>query len=586
MINFIIFSSFFLYTLNTSFHILNNMSLKSKAIAFSILLLAFCLIGSVCAADNTTDGDITDEIQVSFPEKVYKEDMGEIDVEIPENVSGNLKATINYVEFYNENVTGSVKVPISIPKGAFPIYVVNKITDHTTYGLYLFFNGLEVKSNHTLKVMNYPQNFTSPGFASEILKDDKDEHVYLFFPESANGGAEIYIDGEFSHMVNTSTFTFLNASKFTELALGNHSVGIKYLGDDYYYPFYKNFTFEVVDMLISIPKNMILDHDDCISARILNNTDGIATVYVDNQPVFKDKLDSRGEFLHSMFDDITCGIHQIEFRYVAGNFTKSKKVTANVTYDADIWGWDCRYGDQNTIEIVVPYDFDKNAVKIKINDREYKNFKIDGSGWIDLDISDLEPGNYTAYVDLLAGKKYYSMSLTYNFTVRPGNIRMVNVNALYSQNAQVKVYINDELAFYRDVTINVAGKTYKVKTDYDGTAIVKTSYLKPGKYAITASVGKMKSSSKTLTVKHLVSLNTLKIKKSAKKVTLKAKLAKKLKNKVIRFKFNGKTYLSITDSNGVAKVTFKVKNLKAGKKITYQASYVKDTVKKTVTVKK
>lgn len=561
------------------------MSLKSKVVTFSILLLAFCLIGSVCAADNTTDGEITDEIQVSFPEKVYKEDMGEIDVEIPENVSGNLKATINNVEFYNENVTGSVKVPISIPKGAFPIYVVNKITDHTTYGLYLFFNGLEIKSNHTLKVMNYPQNFTCPGFASEILKDDKEAYVSLFFPESANGGAEIYIDGEFSHMVNTSTFTFLNASKFTELALGNHSVGIKYLGDDYYLPFYKNFTFEVVDMLISIPKNMLLDHDDCISARILNNTDGIVTIYVDNQPVFKDKLDSRGEFLHSMFDDITCGSHLIEFRYVSSNFTKSKKVMTNVTYDLDIWGWGYWYGNENTIEIIVPHDFDKNAVKIKINGTEYKNFKIDNSGWIDLDISDLEPGNYTVYVDLLAGKKYYAMSQTYNFTVNPGNIRISNVNAIYSQNAQVKVYINDDLAYNRYVTLKVAGNTYKVKTDYNGIATLKTSNLKPGKYSITASLGKLKST-KTLTVKHLVSLNTLKIKKSAKKVTLKAKLAKKLKNKVIRFKFNGKTYMGITDSNGVAKVTFKVKNLKAGKKITYQASYVKDTVKKTVTVKK
>lgn len=562
-------------------------SLKSKLILVSIFLMAFCLIGSAYAQDNATDfdADIVDDIQVNFTEKVYKEDLGEIDVQIPENVSGNLKAKINNVEFYNENVTGSVKVPITIPKNAFPIYVVNRITDHTTYGIYLFFNGLEIKSNHTLTVMNYPQNFTSPGFASEILKDDEESYASLFFPESANGGAEIYIDGEFAEKVETRTFTFLNITNFITLPLGNHTVGIRYLGDDYYRPFYKNFTFEVVDMLISIPKNMVLDHDDCISARILNNTDGIVTIYVDNQPVLKDKLDSRGEFLHSMFDDVTCGSHLVEFSYVAGNFTKSKKVNVNVSYTADIWGWAYECGDDNYLVITVPYDFDKNKIKIKINGKEYKNFKMDDDGWIELDLSTYAAGNYTATVDLLEGKKYYAMSLSYNFTIKPGNLKIKDVNVIYSQKGKVQVYINGITPYERYLTLTIGKNSYKVRTDYDGVITFNTANLKPGKYSISVSCGALKST-KTLTVKHLVSLNTIKLKKSTKKVTLKVKLAKKLKNKIIKFKFNGKIYLAKTNKNGIAKVTFKVKNLKAGKKITYQASYVKDVVKKTVVVKK
>ena len=69
-------------------------------------------------------------------------------------------------------------------------------------------------------------------------------------------------------------------------------------------------------------------------------------------------------------------------------------------------------------------------------------------------------------------------------------------------------------------------------------------------------------------------MNALQIKRSTKKVTL---------------KFKGKKYTSKTNKKGVAKFTIKskvLKKLKVGKKVAYQATYLKDTVKKTATVKK
>jgi invasion protein IalB len=69
--------------------------------------------------------------------------------------------------------------------------------------------------------------------------------------------------------------------------------------------------------------------------------------------------------------------------------------------------------------------------------------------------------------------------------------------------------------------------------------------------------------------------------------TLKNK--KVIKNKQVTFKFNGKTYKAKTNSKGIAKVTIPksvLTKLKAGKKITYQATYLKNTVKKTVKVQK
>jgi hypothetical protein len=92
-----------------------------------------------------------------------------------------------------------------------------------------------------------------------------------------------------------------------------------------------------------------------------------------------------------------------------------------------------------------------------------------------------------------------------------------------------------------------------------------------------------------LAINHLLKLKNAKVKKSAKSVVLKATLKKGMKNKKITFKFNNKKFKAKTNKKGVAKVTIKpkfFKKLKAGKKVNYQATYLKDTVKKTVKVKK
>ena len=85
-------------------------------------------------------------------------------------------------------------------------------------------------------------------------------------------------------------------------------------------------------------------------------------------------------------------------------------------------------------------------------------------------------------------------------------------------------------------------------------------------------------------------LSAVKVKKSAKKLVLKATVKDKngaVKTKTVEFKFNGKTYFVKTNKNGIAKLTLNKKDLKklsAGKKVKYQVTYGGKTVKKSLKV--
>ena len=165
---------------------------------------------------------------------------------------------------------------------------------------------------------------------------------------------------------------------------------------------------------------------------------------------------------------------------------------------------------------------------------------------------------------------------------------------------QATLKINGKAVKSKTIKFKFNGKTYKAKTNSKGIAkvTIKKSVLKKlkvgKKITYQASYGK-KTVKKTVKVKKEAPKTTLtlkkaNVKKSAKNALLQAILKKgksALKSKTVKFKFNGKTYKAKTNSKGIAKVTIKksvLKKLKVGKKITYQASYGKITVKKTVKV--
>ena len=169
-----------------------------------------------------------------------------------------------------------------------------------------------------------------------------------------------------------------------------------------------------------------------------------------------------------------------------------------------------------------------------------------------------------------------------------------DVSMSYSDGSNYRIRVTDDdnnAIGNAVVTITVDGKSSKVTTDKNGWASFKLD-LKAKTYVITAKYKNVKISNK-VTVKSILKLNTNSIKKSSKDVIVKVSLAKingkYLKSKQISLKLNGKKYSAKTDKNGLAKIKIDknaIKNLKINKKYSVEISYLKDVIKKEITIKK
>jgi hypothetical protein len=292
------------------------------------------------------------------------------------------------------------------------------------------------------------------------------------------------------------------------------------------------------------------------------------------------------------------GTHDVEVIYSGDSKYESKTVTTTVTVfksinseDKMTRGWDSPYDYQAEF-------LDKDGNLLKNTDVQ---FIVDGK-------------TYTVKTDD-QGIAYLT-----NAHLGVGKHEVTSVNPSTGERRDATVTIVKRLIENKDITMDFADGTYYVvraigddgkpvgagefvdifvntihyssRTDKNGYARLKIN-LNPKTYTITAEYKNTKVSNK-LVVKQTLKLvkKTVKVKKG-KKLVLKAKLkwsnGKPIKGKKIVFKFKGKKYKAKTNSKGIAKVTIKkkvTKKLKKGKKFTFTASYLTNTVKGKVQVKK
>ena len=471
--------------------------MKFNKIIFSIVVL-FILMSCVSATDNTTsqitqdnaismdDMEMASDINITFDEKVYKEDLSNISVDLPENVHGNLEVRINNYTFYNETVnTTSLSIPIELPPQKLPIIVPNvwPPIDATTYKITAFYNNVELNVTHDLIVMLYPKNYTPSFMIPEEVLQFCELHYYMpaiMFPRSATGEVEIYLDEKLINRTKVNgPFVNIDDSLITSLSLGIHKLSYNYTGDDYFIQRSGILMFNVTDAVINIPKSIYLDHDDCIS--VYTKTNGYVSVYIDSSLITKKALDKRGEFLYSLFNDITCGAHEIKVVVETKEFKRTKIVNVNTTYSMEIYlNRIFRYGENNVVEVYIPEDMNEKLFKVTINNKTV-SAKKSGQDLL-IDISKLAAGNYTIDVAYMGDKKYYPLAINGTFSIHYGieipdcvefnDGSCVDIILPTDAKGSLNVYLNDVL--------------FKSSKLVDGKASIMLNNLNPGEYVIMA----------------------------------------------------------------------------------------------------
>ena len=487
--------------------------------------------------------------QITFPPLDKPSSDGSIAVELPGDAAGTVTLTINNrdYDFAIENGISKITFP-DLPDGQYPYTIA--YSGDVKYSPVVNQGNLTVNKtgvpaeNQTVNPSNNTGNVTKQDAKLEITVSPlnnpaREVSVTVRLPEDATGKVNMTVNGKiYEFDVKNGVGNVI----VPDLADGNYPYRLTYSGDDRYFSF----------------------------------ADG-GILKVDRQ--------GGGD---------------------SGNTGTGNGTNSGITPEITIPSLDSP-ADDGSVTVKLPGDA-TGKVTLTMNGKSY-DFEVK-NGVAKVVIPDVANGYYPYGITYSGDGKYSSFSeagivnvnrasgnSSQGNTNPSGNSRVVALNTtvtyLSGSCYNITVYGADgKPAQGVDVIVAINGVAFKtVRTDINGVASFEI-IQKPGTYRVSAAALE-RTADATLKVKHLLKLKKAKVKRSAKKLVLRASLkkvnGKYIKGAKIKFKFNGKKYNAKTNKKGVAKVVVKsnvLKKLKAGQKVKYQAKYVKDTVKKTVKVKK
>ncbi len=457
--------------------------------------------------------------------------------------------------------------------------------------------------------------------------DDLNSYMYLICVHAApypltGGNVSIYVDGELDTVLTQSdlkdySYWFdLNEKddpgKVFEYQLwpkygedGTHTVSVVYSGDETFDPANRTFNY-------TVSSHGLWGYGSDIKVTLPYDASGVLTYKV-NEKSSKINVDYVPESEYLGYTEYKIPLHgfglkegenyTVDISFKGKNNKYSFKESLTLTDFHEIYHFLLSYGAYEdgkisldlpsdakgnlTIEMVEEYEGINMSKTVALNKGKatialpfgdyYLSAHYTGS---DYDVSEIVEEDVTVYCYKLVHAKDVTMRYTDSKTIK------LKVNDI-----RRKLVGANEI-----VKFKIGKKTFTRKTNKKGVVSFKIPSLAPGKYKLKIisheDYSRAITANKVITVKHILSVKTVKVKKSAKKLVLTASLKKgktPLKGKKITFKFKGKAYKAKTNKKGVAKVTIKksvLKKLKVGKKVTYQAKYLKDVVKKSVKVRR
>ena len=541
---------------------------------------------------------------------MYEKELEDIDVELGDDISGELCIKIDEEIIYNETITDShFKVPIVLPKKNYELVInIWPGIDCRTYAVHAFLNGEDLKLNKTLKIMKLPQDYSYLHFQEEVLTSN-DRQIFVF-PRSANGIVEIWLDDVLLNKTKAQPIIYFDKLNLT---LGNHSWKVLFYNDSYYNDLNAIANFSAVNVKINIPKIVNITHDDCISVETIYNG-GTVKTYIDGRLADTSKVVDK-YFVLCLEQYLKKDSQEVKVVYENGKIKREKTQSISIVYDFDLLSSEYfTYGEDNLIEIILPDTLNNKLLTVEINGTKYafKRPAYAGNNFIEINISKLQSfvylnlpndarGNLIVHMD---GKLFGNVTLKNGFakikvdTLAPGFHSMnvgysgddyevaayedlihaagrmtISYSFTAGENKYVVYDMPESSGGYVVFTIN--GKEHKVNVK-NGKARYSLKNLKAGDYEISIDYyrnGEYISGDYAEIEIKKSKIKIISYKMSSKSIKVKIKLSKPMKTTVY-VKFMGKKYKIKTNSKGVGtfKKSLKIKKSKKSIKFSHLGS--------------
>ena len=557
--------------------------------------------------DNEGDDEYTDvDIDMEPKEEFVIGDEDFITIGFPVGWKGDLSVTINdtatkleYVEdqdgdgniyaYFNQIGSETLRLPVEGDDPDDNEYYIS--LDRLPPGVY----NVVVKFKTTSKTYSKSSVITLYGpdhTGDEVDIELEDTYHYahstnritITSPAKYIDSLDIKINGvRFDLIKKSNTEGYVDISR---LDPGEYKIVVRYNGG-------KNFTEEEFDVVTDIyyPEEMECGNAYYVSLTLFDGAQGNLTVQIDGKLIGNKKLvNGKAEI---PIPELPVGYYWLVANYTGTDFDISGvrdiiEVNPRITLPARMIVGEDKY-------LTIYVGDTSGTAYIETDDGYHKTIKVNRVASISL--ANMDDGVITISVSYVGDDGItYMNAEDYDLIVDELSRRIVgahDIKMTYGEDMVYKFTLygpNGRAAEETElVEIVIGNKKYEGDIDRNGVVTFKIpNTVAPGKYTMKI-LYEGSSVENNLFVNHLLKLKNAKVKKSAKSVVLKATLKKGMKNKKVTFKFNNKKFKAKTNKKGVAKVTIKpkfFKKLKPGKKVNYQATYFKDTVKKTVKVKK
>ncbi|WP_298523227.1 hypothetical protein [uncultured Methanobrevibacter sp.] len=491
--------------------------------------------------------------------------------------------------------------------GTFEVYINDKLIGKwnryytVQYDSYLSFDpvGMYLRLGANIVEWKYSGDNKYPGESKKKTVNGNYSNIwsyeYLIYGDISPAYIHLFPLKNITVEINGTIYPTYRSEEYVELVgfyydklnPGNYIATIRGIGNDEFPSITIQQNITILPEIKPAYEIIKYNNNETYSLYIPEDANGNLNIYV-NEKLFK-TTPAKGDTSISL-NGLKVGAWEITARYTGNDYTvyenkKNITVIPKLIHNMEIDYWAneiCYIEFEPEANYNVTYSFEngqKGVIKLVNGKGNFSLSKID-SNFFEIEYKNSDYENQIFEHVIVNG-------------IPPKFTGAKDITMFYADGTSytLKLWIDNyhPAGRYEGVTVKIGNTEYERYTNENGVITLKLGQA-PGKYTITSTYKNAKITTK-LVVKHILTLNTVKVKKSAKKLVLTATLKNKkpIKNKQITFKFNKKIYKAKTNSKGIAKVTIKksvLKKLKVGKKLTYQATYLKDTVKKTVRVQK